>query len=763
MKVASLGFPRIGRQRELKFALERYWRGEATLTELKNVASELKRTHWQWQADAGVELLPVGDFAYYDQVLTLSATLNVIPDRHRATQADGSQAAIDIDTLFRVARGRSQTGQHACAAEMTKFFNTNYHYQVPELSVDQTFVIAFEQLFEDVTEAQLLGHQAKPVLLGPVTYLYLSKNLGEFNKLSLLPQLLVAYQQILSRFAAQGVSWVQLDEPVLAADLTDEWQQAICHSYQFLAQQKPASIKILLASYYGSIAHHQTLVSALPVDGLHLDLVTAPEQLDVFVNALSNQQVLSVGVINGRNVWAADVDVIAQKLTELATALGDRLWVAPSCSLLHCPVDVEVEIQLIAPLLGQLAFAKQKLFELNEIHQLIIEQGSATSQVIIDRCQQRRLAKAAAANQQVVQRVSQLTADDFERNSPFSGRIIAQHQKLALPLLPTTTIGSFPQTPAIRGLRSRWRKGEINDSDYRLQLEQVTQDTISRQLKLGIDVLVHGEAERNDMVEYFGEQLDGVGFTQFGWVQSYGSRCVKPPLIYGDVSRPKPMTVDWATYAQSLTDKPVKGMLTGPVTILHWSFAREDIPRKDIANQLALAVRDEVVDLESAGIGIIQIDEPAFREGLPIKQSQWADYLTWAVDAFKLSAAGVEDSTQIHTHMCYSEFNDTINAIAAMDADVITIETSRSRMELLSAFEDFHYPNEIGPGVYDIHSPNIPTVDEMVDLITKASQKVPVKQLWVNPDCGLKTRTWDEVEPALRNMIEATKVLRRRF
>jgi 5-methyltetrahydropteroyltriglutamate--homocysteine methyltransferase len=763
MKIANLGFPRIGRQRELKFALERYWRGEATLTELKNVACELKRTHWQWQADAGVELLPVGDFAYYDQVLTLSATLNVIPDRHRATQADGSQAPVDIDTLFRVARGRSQTGQHACAAEMTKFFNTNYHYQVPELSADQTFEIAFEQLFDDVTEAQQLGHQAKPVLLGPVTYLYLSKSLSEFNKLALLPPLLVAYQQILSRFAAQGVSWVQFDEPVLAADLTDEWQQAIRHSYQTLAQQKPASLKILLASYYGSIAHHQAWVSALPVEGLHLDLITAPEQLDVFVNALSRQQVLSVGVVNGRNVWAADVDVIAYKVTELATRLGDRLWIAPSCSLLHCPVDVEVETQLISPLLGQLAFAKQKLFELNEIHQLIVEQGSATSQAIIDRCQQRRLAKAAAANQQVVERVSQLTADDFERDSQFAHRIIAQQQKLALPLLPTTTIGSFPQTPAIRGLRSRWRKGEINDNDYRSQLEQVTQDTISRQLKLGLDVLVHGEAERNDMVEYFGEQLDGVGFTQFGWVQSYGSRCVKPPLIYGDVSRPKPMTVDWATYAQSLTDKPVKGMLTGPVTILHWSFAREDIPRKDIANQLALAVRDEVVDLESAGIGIIQIDEPAFREGLPIKQSQWADYLTWAVDAFKLSAAGVEDATQIHTHMCYSEFNDTINAIAAMDADVITIETSRSRMALLSAFEDFHYPNEIGPGVYDIHSPNIPTVDEMVDLMTKASQKVPVKQLWVNPDCGLKTRTWDEVEPALRNMIAATKVLRRRF
>lgn len=762
MKITNLGFPRIGRQRELKFALEKYWRGEINQCQLVQVADELKQTHWQWQADAGIELLPVGDFAYYDQVLTLSATLNAIPARHRALDNKGQATAIDLDTIFRVARGRAPSGQDACAAEMTKFFNTNYHYQVPELSHDQDFSIGYEQIFEEVTQAQALGHQVKPVLLGPVTYLYLSKTISGFDKLSLLPNLLAAYKQILQRFAEQGVSWVQLDEPILAADLSIEWQDAISQSYQVFSVNKPQSIKLLLASYYGSIAHHHALVSRLPVEGIHLDLVSDPTQLGLFNETLTATQVLSVGVINGRNVWGADVDLIADQIRPLAKTLGDRLWIAPSCSLLHSPVDLESEQQLIPELQGQLAFAKQKLFELNDL-QVLLGDNQSAKQAIVARCQSRRKVKAANANHQVISRVTNLKADDFERDSTFSSRIFAQHQKLKLPLLPTTTIGSFPQTPAIRGLRSRWRKGEVSDEQYQYQLQQVTKDTIERQLKIGIDVLVHGEAERNDMVEYFAEYLEGIGFTQFGWVQSYGSRCVKPPLIYGDVSRPHAMTVGWATYAQSLTEKPVKGMLTGPVTILHWSFAREDISREIIANQIALAIRDEVVDLEQAGIGIIQIDEPAFREGLPIKQTQWKAYLSWAVNAFKLSAAGVKDSTQIHTHMCYSEFNDTIEAIAAMDADVITIETSRSRMELLNAFESFAYPNDIGPGVYDIHSPNTPSVDEIVALMTKAAQKIPVKQLWINPDCGLKTRTWDEVEPALKNLVDATKILRRQF
>lgn len=755
MQLNSLGFPRIGRRRELKFALEKYWRGESSVAELESVARELRRTHWQWQADAGVAQLPVGDFAYYDQVLTLSATLGVIPERHR----DGG--AVNLDTLFRIARGRAPSGKHAPASEMTKYFNTNYHYLVPELSEDQRFDIAWEQLFEEVTEAQTLGHTVKPVLLGPVTFLYLSKTVGsEFDRLTLLPALLECYQAILARFAAQGVEWVQLDEPALALELDDSWQQAFHQAYGVL---KSAPLKLLLATYYGTVAHHQSLLSALPVAGIHLDLVTAPEQLQAFVGALAPEQVLSVGVINGRNVWAADLDLVAEQLAPLARDLGDRLWLATSCSLLHTPVDLEVETALAPELKSLLAFARQKLTELQELKALLEAPETENAKAVVARCRDRRAARAQGRNQQLSARIDALSATDYDRNHEFEVRRQAQQARFKLPLLPTTTIGSFPQTAAIRNLRSRWRKGELDDAVYTEQLQQVTRDTIERQLKLGIDVLVHGEAERNDMVEYFGEQLDGVGFTKQGWVQSYGSRCVKPPLIYADVTRPKAMTVDWAEYAQSLTDRPVKGMLTGPVTILHWSFAREDISREQIATQLALAIRDEVVALERAGIGIIQIDEPAFREGLPLKRSDWAHYLDWAVAAFKLSAAGVRDETQIHTHMCYSEFNDTIAAIAAMDADVITIETSRSRMELLNAFEDFDYPNEIGPGVYDIHSPNIPTVEAMVSLIEKAAQKIPVRQLWVNPDCGLKTRNWEEVEPALKNMVDATRELRRRL
>ncbi|EDQ02766.1 5-methyltetrahydropteroyltriglutamate--homocysteine methyltransferase [Shewanella benthica KT99] len=761
IQIANLGFPRIGRQRELKFAQEKYWRGETSQAELKQVAKELRRTHWEWQAQAGVSLLPVGDFAFYDQVLTLSATLNAIPERHR----NQDDAHVDLDTLFRVARGRAPSGKDAPAGEMTKYFNTNYHYIVPELTVDQEFSVAYEQFFEEVEEAKSLGYAAKPVLLGPVSYLFLSKAVGsDFDKLSLLPKLINTYADILARFSEQGVDWVQLEEPILALELDADWQAAISSAYEEL---KSSEVKVLLASYYGTIAHHQALVSALPVAGLHLDLVTAPEQLAEFAANLQPEQVLSLGVINGRNVWAADIDLIAERIAPVVNDLKGRVWISPSCSLLHSPVDLDVETELAPALKQQVSFAKQKLSELTQLHALLSAPADSAAKVAIDtivaRCVARREAREEAADQQVIDRVAALKTDDYERDSVFANRQSIQQQKFNLPLLPTTTIGSFPQTPAIRGLRSRWRKGEITQEFYNDQLRQVTRDTIERQLKLGIDVLVHGEAERNDMVEYFGEQLQGFAFTKFGWVQSYGSRCVKPPLIYGDVSRPKAMTVEWAQYAQSLTDKPVKGMLTGPVTILHWSFAREDISREAIATQIGLAIRDEVVDLQNAGIGIIQIDEPAFREGLPLKKSDWQAYLKWAVDSFKLSAAGVTDETQIHTHMCYSEFNETIAAIAAMDADVITIETSRSRMELLTAFEDFEYPNEIGPGVYDIHTPNTPTVDEMVELIEKAADKIAVRQLWVNPDCGLKTRTWDEVEPALKNLVQATKLLRRRL
>lgn len=750
----NLGFPRIGRRRELKFALEQYWRGELTQPQLLTVAAELRRTHWQWQAEAGIDLLPVGDFAYYDQVLTLSATLGVIPPRHR-------QGEIDLDTLFRVARGRAPSGQPAAAAEMTKYFNSNYHYLVPELTATQQFSISWPQLFEEVQEAQALGYQVKPVLLGPVTFLHLAKTVGEpFDKLQLLPSLLQSYQQLLAQFAELGVEWVQLDEPALALELAPDWQQAYETAYVTL---QTVPVKLLLASYYGSVAHHQSLISALPVAGLHLDLVTAPEQLAPFAAALRPAQVLSAGVINGRNVWAAELDLLAQTLAPYAQQLGERLWLAPSCSLLHTPVDLTLETELDPELKVRLAFARQKLTELQQLQQLLQYPTSEAAQAIIAHCQQRRAQQAAAMDAKVTARLAALGAEDFKRQSAFLQRQVQQQATLRLPLLPTTTIGSFPQTAAIRQLRNRWRNGELADVEYTRLLQQITRDTIERQLKLGLDVLVHGEAERNDMVEYFGEQLQGIGFTRFGWVQSYGSRCVKPPLIYGDISRPQPMTLAWAEYAQSLTDKPVKGMLTGPVTILHWSFVREDLPKETIAYQLGLAIRDEVADLQQAGIRIIQIDEPAFREGLPLKQSDWKTYLDWAVAAFRLSASVARDDTQIHTHMCYSEFNDTIEAIAAMDADVITIETSRSHMALLDVFEAFDYPNEIGPGVYDIHSPNIPTVAEMVALMQQAAQRIPLRQLWVNPDCGLKTRRWEEVEPALRHMVAAARELRRQL
>ncbi|GGZ04273.1 MAG: 5-methyltetrahydropteroyltriglutamate--homocysteine methyltransferase [Shewanella sp.] len=754
MTLHNLGFPRIGRRRELKFALEQYWRGELTQPQLLTVAAELRRTHWQWQAEAGIDLLPVGDFAYYDQVLTLSATLGVIPPRHR-------QGEIDLDTLFRVARGSAPSGQPAAAAEMTKYFNSNYHYLVPELSSEQQFRISWPQLFEEVQEAQALGYQVKPVLLGPVTFLHLAKTVGEpFDKLQLLPSLLQSYQQLLARFAELGVEWVQLDEPALALELAPDWQQAYETAYVTL---QAVPVKLLLASYYGSVAHHQSLISALPVAGLHLDLVTAPEQLPLFAEALRPAQVLSAGVINGRNVWAAELDLLAQTLAPYAQQLGERLWLAPSCSLLHTPVDLTLETELAPELKARLAFARQKLTELQQLQQLLQYPTSDAAQAIIAHCQQRRAQQAAAVDAKVTARLAALGAEDFKRQSAFLQRQVQQQATLRLPLLPTTTIGSFPQTAAVRQLRNRWRSGELADVEYTRLLQQITRDTIERQLKLGLDVLVHGEAERNDMVEYFGEQLQGIGFTRFGWVQSYGSRCVKPPLIYGDISRPQPMTLAWAEYAQSLTDKPVKGMLTGPVTILHWSFVREDLPKETIAYQLGLAIRDEVADLQQAGIRIIQIDEPAFREGLPLKQSDWKTYLDWAVAAFRLSASVARDDTQIHTHMCYSEFNDTIEAIAAMDADVITIETSRSHMALLDVFEAFDYPNEIGPGVYDIHSPNIPTVAEMVALMQQAAQRIPLRQLWVNPDCGLKTRRWEEVEPALRHMVAAARELRRQL
>lgn len=759
----NLGFPRIGRDRELKKALEAHWKGELDEAGLRAVGRQLRATHWRLQQDAGIELLPVGDFAWYDQVLAHSLAFGVIPERFRP---HGGKPT--LDTLFAMARGVSgnKSSQHICcggahAQEMTKWFDTNYHYLVPEFTADQQFELSWEQLFEEVEEGHALGHRLKPVLVGPLTYLWLGKAKGsEFNKLDLLERLLPVYGEILQRLAAQGVEWVQIDEPILALDLPQDWKNAFERAYNIL-QREPG--KKLIATYFAGLEDNLGLAAGLPVDGLHIDLVRAPEQFPAILDRLPAYKVLSLGVVNGRNVWRTDLQQALAVLQQAHERLGSRLWVAPSCSLLHSPVDLGREDQLDAELRSWLAFAVQKCAEvgvlveaLNDPQAARVKAALTASQAVqSSRVQSSRIHKPA-----VQERLAAVASADSQRQSPFATRIELQRARLNLPAFPTTTIGSFPQTPAIRLARQSFKAGKLTAAEYTEAMHAEIRHAVTVQEQLGLDVLVHGEAERNDMVEYFAEQLDGYAFTRFGWVQSYGSRCVKPAVIYGDLSRPQAMTVSWIEYAQRCTDKLMKGMLTGPVTMLMWSFPRDDIPREQQARQLALAIRDEVVDLEAAGIQIIQIDEAAFREGLPLRKAQWQHYLDWATEAFRLCASGVRDETQIHTHMCYSEFNDVIESIAAMDADVITIETSRSDMELLEAFERFDYPNEIGPGVYDIHSPRVPDSAEMVRLMRKAAQRVPAERLWVNPDCGLKTRGWPETEAALVNMVAAARQLR---
>lgn len=748
----TLGFPRIGLDRELKKAQENYWAGKISQEELIAVGKTLRARHWQQQADAGVELLPVGDFAWYDQVLGTSLLLGNVPPRHR--NEDGS---LDLDTLFRVARGRAPTGKPVAASEMTKWFNTNYHYIVPEFQQGQSFAFAWKELLDEVDEALALGHKIKPVLLGPVTYLWLGKVKGpEFDRLTLLKEILPIYQQVLNALKEKGIEWVQIDEPALVLDLPIEWQNAYQTAYQALAGQ----VKLLLTTYFDSVSHHLDIIKDLPINGLHVDISAGQDDLQHLHQTLPKNWVLSLGVINGRNVWKADLSTRYQQVV----ALKDKrpLWIGTSCSLLHSPIDLKAETKLDDEVKSWFAFAIQKCEEVALLTRALnAPEGEYDDQLAQYSAPIRqRQHSTRVHNAKVAARLESIKTQDSERNSPYTQRAEVQRARFNLPLWPTTTIGSFPQTTEIRTVRLDFKKGNIDTVAYRKNISEHIKQAITEQENLGLDVLVHGEAERNDMVEYFGEHFDGYVFTQNGWVQSYGSRCVKPPVIIGDISRPEAITVDWATYAQSLTEKPVKGMLTGPVTILCWSFPREDVTRETIAKQIALALRDEVDDLQKAGIGIIQIDEPALREGLPLRRDEWQAYLDWAVDAFKLSAAVADDDTQIHTHMCYCEFNDIMNSIAALDADVITIETSRSDMELLEAFEHFDYPNEIGPGVYDIHSPNVPNVEWIVGLLRKAQSRIPAERLWVNPDCGLKTRGWTETRAALANMVEAAKYLR---
>lgn len=746
----TLGFPRVGLRRELKKAQESYWAGKSSQEELLAVGRELRARHWQQQKEAGVDLLPVGDFAWYDHVLTTSLLLGNVPARHQ--NQDGS---VDLDTLFRLGRGRAPSGEPAAAAEMTKWFNTNYHYMVPEFTQGQQFKLTWTQLLDEVDEALALGHKIKPVLLGPVTYLWLGKVKGvQFDRLSLLKDILPVYQQVLAELKKRGIEWVQIDEPALALELPQAWRDAFKPAYDALQGES----KLLLTTYFDSIGQNLDVIKALPVQGLHVDLVHGKDDIQQLNRQIPADWLLSVGVINGRNVWRAD---LSSWFTRLQPLVGQRqqLWIGSSCSLLHSPIDLSVETRLDQEVKSWFAFALQKCAELALLSHALNNNDAASlvewSAPIRARANSTRVHNAA-----VGERLAKIQAKDVERASSYTERAKAQRNRFNLPAWPTTTIGSFPQTTEIRGLRLDFKKGNIDGGNYRTGIAEHIKQAIVEQERLGLDVLVHGEAERNDMVEYFGENLDGFVFTQNGWVQSYGSRCVKPPIIIGDVSRPQAITVEWAKYAQSLTDKPVKGMLTGPVTILCWSFPREDVSRETIAKQIALALRDEVEDLEKAGIGIIQIDEPALREGLPLHQSDWAAYLTWAVDAFRLNAAVAQDETQIHTHMCYCEFNDIMDSIAALDADVITIETSRSDMDLLDTFKEFDYPNEIGPGVYDIHSPNVPSVEWMEELLRKAAQSIPEERLWVNPDCGLKTRGWTETRQALANMVKAAQNLR---
>lgn len=752
----NLGFPRIGERRELKFALEAYWRGEQTQQQLLDTTKQLRQHHWEHQRKAGLDWIPVGDFSLYDQVLDTSFLLGHLPRRFHEGTADN-----ELDQYFRVARGRAPTGEPTSAGEMTKWFDTNYHYIVPEFERDTEFRLNPDQWINQIHEAHDMGLAPKPVVLGPVSYLYLGKcHEEDLDQLAFLNALIPLYQDLIRRFGDLGVEWIQIDEPILSVDLPSRWQAAFRHAYQALSIEEGP--RLLLASYFGPLGEHRDLVESLPVDGVHIDAVRGREDAQRIAADWPQDRVLSLGVVDGRNVWRTPLTPLLDWLGPIQKRLGDQLWLAPSCSLLHVPVSLERESDLDPKLRQWLAFATEKLDELRILGRALNEGRDASTDQLVENAQAlaARAGSAWTQRSDVSQRLESVSELDFQRRSAYPERARKQKEYHDLPMFPTTTIGSFPQTTEIRHTRRRYRAGELDEADYHESMKAQIAQAIREQEDYGLDVLVHGEAERNDMVEYFGEQLDGYAFTRFGWVQSFGSRCVKPPIIYGDVARPRAMTVEWSRYAKNLTDKPVKGMLTGPITMLQWAFVRDDQPRSKTAFQIALALRDEVIDLEQAGISIIQVDEPALREGLPLRQSQWSEYLDWAVRAFRLATTGVADTTQIHTHMCYSQFNDIMEAIAKLDADVITIETSRSNMELLDAFTDFEYPNEIGPGVYDIHSPNEPGVAQMMTLMKKAAERVPEQRLWVNPDCGLKTRNWEEVRPALRNMVQAAQQLR---
>lgn len=742
LKTANLGFPRMGRHRELKFALEGYWIGKRTEKELLDTAAALRKQHWQIQKAAGLDFIPSNDFSLYDQVLDALVLVGATPERF-------GKGPVTLERYFAMARN----SQEQTAMEMTKWFDTNYHYLVPEWSAGISFKLDATKLLGEIREARALGIETRPVLIGPLTLLLLGKGVNGFDPMTLLPALTAAYIQLLKTLAAEDVEWVQIDEPMLVTDLETSIRDAYRQIY---AELKSIPVKLMLTTYFDSVGDNLKTAIELGTAGLHIDIVRAPEQLDATLEALKPEQILSVGCVEGRNIWLSNFSAIQPLLDQAVTRLGaNRVMVAPSCSLLLVPHDLRGETKLSPRIKSWLRFAEEKLAEVVEL----ASHDAAALQTNMDTVNDRATAETTI-KPKVRAALAALKEKDFQRNSPYSRRSQLQRQELGLPLLPTTTIGSFPQTAEVRKHRAAAKQGHETPEQYETFLKEAIAQCIREQEQIGLDVLVHGEFERNDMVEYFADFLDGFAFTENGWVQSYGSRCVKPPVIYGDVSRPAPMTLRWTEYARSLTSRPLKGMLTGPITVLQWSFVRNDIPRQQTAWQIALALREEVKDLEAAGIRIIQVDEPALREGLPLRRADWAAYLDWAVKAFRLATSGVNDATQVHTHMCYCEFEDILPSIAALDADVISMESARSRMELLEAFRAHKYPNEIGPGVYDIHSPRVPSTEEMRELLTLALDVLKPEQLWVNPDCGLKTRSWPETVSALKNMCKAASELR---
>ncbi len=737
LKTSALGFPRMGSHRELKFALESFWKSNSSEAELLELARKLRQSHWKLQKEAGLSIIPSNDFSFYDHVLDALVLIGATPERF-GNRADS------LTQYFAMARNSTEQ----TAMEMTKWFDTNYHYLVPEWSAALALAPNTRKLLNEVREARELGIETRPVLIGPVTLLLLGKPVAGFGITLLLPKLIAVYQQVLAELYAEGVTHVQIDEPMLVTDLGPWEKQAYRSAYKQLAE---VPVQLMLTTYFGELGDNLPLALDLHTAGLHIDAVRAPEQVTQVVTTLGPDQTLSLGVVNGRNIWLTNFAAVEPLITRAVEALSaDRVILSTSCSLLHTPHDLTPEVKLAPRVKRWLRFSTEKLHELTSLASGDAAAFAANASSVAD-----REAAETSRNTAVRDRLEQLTETDFHRKNAYATRAEVQRAKLKLPPLPTTTIGSFPQTAEIRQHRAAFKHGRISQQHYVAFLRQVTQDCIREQERIGLDVLVHGEFERNDMVEHFAEFLEGFAFTENGWVQSYGSRCVKPPVLYGDVWRPRPMTLEWSGYAQSLTKNPMKGMLTGPITMLQWSFVRDDVPRKDTAGQIALALRDEVRDLQAAGLPMVQVDEPALREGLPLRRSAWAPYLQWAVQAFRLATSGIEDATQVHTHMCYCEFEDILPSIAELDADVISIESARSKMELLEAFRAHGYPNEIGPGLFDIHTPRVPSSEEMRKLLGLALDVLHPEQIWVNPDCGLKTRAWPETIAALENMCKA--------